>query len=296
MLFTHFPSENTHDSVELYIHLHQFKFLKIIVMKKSILIILFVFLTTVIFGQKIWNFGSDATTFPISAGIGTGPFPVFIDGLSITGISTNVNMGQVELAKKDFTSPTTSVAYSFDNRFKFNGAGYVGAVATDLTPMPAGTNLPTQRYLTVNVTGNSTIYVIGITGSSGSARKLFVTDGTNLVGSVDFPAGSVLNEGKVEYTGPATTLYLFCNSACNLYYLSVTNFVLAGVNTTYADKGITYNGVLIKNSKHLNLEIYDVIGKKIATTNKDFSLESFPKGVYVVKAEGIEKSMKISRE
>lgn len=229
-------------------------------MKKILLFVALATLTLTVFGQKVWNFGGDATTWPISAGIGTGPFPVVIDGLSITGISSNVNMGQVEAAAKTFTSPTTSVSYSFANRFKFNGAGYTGAAATDATPT---VNMPTQRYLSINVTGNSTIYVIGVSGSKDNARKIFVTDGTTLIGAINFPidtsgstAVTVMAEGTVNYTGPAATLYIYCNQALNLYYLSATNVVATGINDVNINKTIK------------SVELYDFLGKKLPQDTK----------------------------
>lgn len=227
-------------------------------MKKQLLIVVLATLSITVFGQKIWNFGGDATTWPVSAGVGTGPYPVVIDGLSITGITTNVNMGQVEANVKTFTSPTTSTNYSFANRFKFNGAGYSGAAATDVTPL---VNMPTQRYLTFNVTGNSQIYAIGQTGSNSSARKIFITDGTTLIGAMDFPASTVLNEASISYTGSATTLYVFCNSSVNLYYMTATNVATTGLPPVNANKTIK------------STEYFDATGKQLPQTAKGLVLK-----------------------
>ena len=116
------------------------------IMKKILLIVAVLTATSLMsFGQtKVWNVGNDPVLFPVSAGIGAGPDKsVFVDGLGIhTGTITNTNMGQVEAGAKSYTSPTTSVVYSFANRFKFNGAGYSGAAATDAAPT---VNMPTQR-------------------------------------------------------------------------------------------------------------------------------------------------------
>ncbi|MFZ4583036.1 MAG: hypothetical protein ACOYM7_10345, partial [Paludibacter sp.] len=205
-------------------------------MKKTVLLSAVAFLAITLSAQqtRIWNFGGDATVatngspaFVVSAGIGNGDgtagnpvWPVNINGLLLTGPSAtppalpNVNMGQVEASSKTFTD-ANSVAYSFPNRFKFNGGGYSGAADTQTTPT---VNMPTQRYISFQVSGNSTIHAMGITGSSGSSRKVFVTDGTTLIGTMDFPASSAINEATVNYTGAATTLYMFCNAACNLYY------------------------------------------------------------------------------
>ena len=202
----------------------------------------------------IWNVGNDATNFPVSGGIGAGPDKsVYVNGLGIhTGTITNTNMGQVEGNAKTFTSPTTSTAFTFVNRFKFNGAGYSGAAAGDATPTVM---IPTQRYLSFQVSGNTTIYVIGASGSSGSSRNLFVTDGTALVGTVNFP-DSPLSEGTFTYTGPATTLYMFCNAAINMYYITATNVVVSSVNNTNIHKTV------------VSEKLFDVLGREVNNKSK----------------------------
>ncbi len=268
-------------------------------MKKTLLLASVILAAITINAQKVWNLGGDATlaatspAFPLSAGIGNGDgtagnpaFPVIINGLNITGSATNTNMGAVNASAKTFSS------YSFPNRFQLNGAGYSGAAATDETPL---VNMPTQRYLSFNVSGNSSIYVIGITGSSSSARKLFVTDGTNLIGSVGFPAASVLSDGTVNYTGPATTLYVFANQAINLCLLSATNYVVTKDSKIFADKGITVAGHEISNPKNLKLEVYNALGKKILSSTNNLNIEKFEKGIYVVRAEGVKGALKFVR-
>lgn len=158
--------------------------------------------------KKIWNFGGDPTVgnaWATTAGIGIGDgtannpaFPVMINGLGLFGISSNANFGGINASAKTFTD-ASNVSYSFVNRFQTNGAGYASAAPSDATPL---VNMPIQRYFIINVAGNSTIYMIGVTGSNSSDRKMFVTDGTTLIGSVAFPAGTgLLNDGSVTYTG-----------------------------------------------------------------------------------------------
>ena len=226
-------------------------------MKKTLLFVTLLMATvSMTFGQTvtIWNVGNDLTNFPVSAGIGAGPDKsVYVNGLGIhTGTITNTNMGQVEGNAKTFTSPTTSTAFTFVNRFKFNGAGYSGAAAGDATPTVM---IPTQRYLSFQVSGNTTIYVIGASGSSGSSRNLFVTDGTALVGTVNFP-DSPLSEGTFTYTGPATTLYMFCNAAINMYYITATNVVVSSVNNTNIHKTVVIE------------KLFDVLGREISNKSK----------------------------
>ncbi|HQB28968.1 MAG TPA: hypothetical protein PLO29_08450 [Paludibacter sp.] len=206
-------------------------------MKRKLLFIAMAICAMTAYGQvTVWNVGNDATRFPVSPGIGAGPGKsVYVDGLGIhTGLATNVNMGQVEANAKNFTSPTTSTDYTFINRFKFNGGGYSGSSDADTEPTKMK---PTQRYLTINVAGNSTLYFIGASGSSSSARKMFVTDTTTLIGTVDFPDGT-LKEGTIEYTGSAATLHIYCNAAINLYYISATNVVVSSTQSINANKTI----------------------------------------------------------
>ena len=107
---------------------------------------------------------------------------------------------------------------------------------------------------------NSTIYVIGASGSSGSSRNLFVTDGTTLVGTVNFP-DTPLSEGTFTYTGSAATLYMFCNQAVNLYYISATNVVTTGLTTVNSGKKI----VEVKN--------YDILGKQISDNSQGMVIQ-----------------------
>ncbi|MEI6556417.1 MAG: T9SS type A sorting domain-containing protein [Paludibacter sp.] len=281
-------------------------------MKKTLLLSALAFI--VILGLNaqttIWNMGGDPTVaaagspaWPLSAGLASGVLngtvvtpggTETINGLTITtgAVVTTTPCGVVSASVKSFTSPTTTKAYAFVNKFLLNGAGYTGAVNTDVTPT---LKMPTQKYASFQVSGNSTVYMIGITGSSSSARKMFLTDGTNLIGSgIDFPAGTNLSEGTITYTGPATTLYLFGNASVALYYLSATGVVIAGVNQVLSDKGVSYNGIEIVNSKGLDIEVYNMLGKRVATSKTNIPTTNLPKGIYVVRASGINESLKIS--
>lgn len=273
-------------------------------MKKTLLtIFVSVLATTTLFSQgsdKVWVLGNDVTNFPVSSGIGAGPNKtVYKDGLGIhTGNIEGANMGQVDASKKSFTIGETT--YSYDNRFKFNGAGYPGGAVGQTTPS-SGTPavdyfMPTQRYLSFKVLGNSTIKAHAITGSTGTQRNLFVTDGTKLIGTMAVADDGLIAEYSVTYTGPATTLYLFCNYALNLYYLSATNYdIKTSVNKPTIDKVVSFNGTDIVNEKNLSLEVYNVLGKLIAKSNTTINTNNFEKGIYMVRAQGVQDAFKFSK-
>ena len=283
-------------------------------MKKTLLSFAIALMSvSAITAQTVWNLGGDPTVatngaaaWPVSTGLASGVLTgtttsaggtETINGLTITtgNIVTTTLCGVVSVSAKSFTSPTTNTSYSFANKFLLNGSGYSGAAATDATP---SVNMPTQKYASFNVSGNSTIYMIGVTGSSTSSRKVFVTDGINYIGSVDFPGQASgtppANEGTINYTGPATKLYLFCNASVALYYISATNVVIAGVSNVLADKGISFNGKEITNKNNLQIEVYNVLGKKIATSTTNIATANLQKGVYIVKAVGTSGSLKFN--
>ena len=215
-------------------------------MKKTLLLFTVAILFSAGTFAQEWKLGNDATNFPVSSGILRNTSTT-INGLTITSgtLLTSDNTGQVEANAKSFGT------FTFINRFKFNGSGYTGAAITQVTPTVF---MPTQRYLSFPVTGNTTITAYGITGSSAEARRLFVTDGTTLIGTMLFPASSgAVSEGIVDYKGGATTLYLYCNAAINLYYLkaaayqspSITTFTLPVSNVTTINTGALTIGVKV---------------------------------------------------
>lgn len=259
-------------------------------MKKTLLIAVATLLVTAgTFAQKTWIVGNDPVNFPVSTGIGAGPdVSVYKDGLGIhTGTATSANMGQVEAQ-----TPKTFGDASYPNRFKFNGGGYSGAAEGDLTP---SVNMPTQRFLTITVSGNGTIKIQGVSGNSSNTRRLFITDGVNLIGTMVYPGGSAISEETVTYTGAATTLYVFANQAINLYRIEASSYTTASVDQILSDKGISFNGIEIKNKKNLSLEVYDVLGKRVAASNNNIPVSNFDKGVYFVRAEGTKETLKFSK-
>lgn len=158
-----------------------------------------------------WNF-SDWEVFPATTGVPAGEATA-IAGLTFNPGKSITNFGAITANSKT----VDGVDYSM--RMQFNGAGYSGAQATDVTPM---VNLPEQRFLSFEVDGDVTVDIVGITGSSGSDRKMFLTDGTNLIGTFELSGDNIAVKQTVKYTGNATTLYLFCNASCNVYRITVT--------------------------------------------------------------------------
>jgi len=189
-----------------------------------------------------WNF-SNSDDFPATTGVPAGESTT-INGLTFNPGATPTNFGAINANEKT----VDDVVYTM--RMQFNGAGYTGATDADVAP---SVNMPTQRYLSFEVNGNITIDIVGVTGSSGSSRKIFLTDGTNLVGAFNFPSGSDASKETVSYSGGAATLYLFCNAACNVYRITVTEGDNSNIRSVNVQKEIQ------------SIEYFDLTGKKIVS-------------------------------
>ena len=185
-------------------------------MKRSVLFL--VFALVAILGAKAqtvvydWNF-SDATVWDQNFGGYPAGETTTVAGLSFTPGTSPANFGATNASSK------TVDEVDYSTRMQMNGGGYTGAASADVTPL---VNMPTQRYLSFEVDGDVTVDIVGISGSSSESRKIFLTDGTNLIGTYNF-SGTDASMKTVSYEGDATTLYVFCNASCNIYRITVTS-------------------------------------------------------------------------
>jgi hypothetical protein len=252
-------------------------------MKKTLLLVTFVFLLgNFVHAQvKIWDFGNDSTTWPATPGIGTSP--VVVDNLGLFPIETNTNFGAVNSNNQTFPD-----GFSASQRFQMNGAGYPNG------PFQA---MPTQRFLFMGVSGSCTVKLWFRPGSNGAVRTMFVTNGSTLIGSQasNTPPYTDSTILEVAYTGGPTTLYVYGDSACNLYklevngatvnttlgLLSVDGFEVAGGANAYAvGKQVYLNNIELDTQ----VNVYSINGALVRTfnTNTDMSFDMFQTGLYVV--------------
>jgi len=248
-------------------------------MKKTLLFTAVVLLTTVsLNAQTVWNFSnapfgttptvSFASTFTTTDGLTVGT-----DGTVLwTGLSAN-------------TKTIDGTTYTI--RLQTGGGG---------APV-APSKIPTTRYLSFNVSGASTIKVGMVSSSSSATRTLIVVNADqSVIDSVVNISGAAAATYTYNYTGAASTVYLYSRaSGINYYYLSATNVVIAGVNKVLDDKGVAFNGSEITNNNALQLDVYNVIGKKVASANTAISTSNLAKGIYIVRAAGMSETLKFSK-
>jgi len=218
-------------------------------MKKLLLSVLSVLALSVSVNAQTWNFSDTQWTTASADAIKGG---TTIDAL--TNYSANAK-ASVGASSKKYTLNGTD--YIFTHTFKFGETGSF----EDATPVTG--------VLSFEVTGNSTISVVGThASSSGPARELVVAakDGDTLkeLGSflvyqksdTEAPAGmaGALDSGTYTYEGDATTIYVYSRTGgVNLYLVESVAGGTSGINDAAADKGVV-----------VAAEYYDITGRKVS--------------------------------
>jgi len=181
-----------------------------------------------------WNFSNASGSF---GAVATYAETTSVAGLTIYAASTAVV--SIDGSNKTFED------YTFTHRLKLGGTG-----AFD----EAGTT-PVSRVLAFPVSGNTSIKVIAThSSSSGDNRFLYFTAGNkaNKLDSLEVTPGS-LSSKIVEYTGGATTIYLFSKSSgINLYLIKATATGVTGIEEVQKETISTeyYNVTGIKTNKN----------------------------------------------
>ncbi|TRX22146.1 T9SS type A sorting domain-containing protein [Flavobacterium franklandianum] len=267
-------------------------------MKKKLLLLILPMLFMALFVNaqtKVWDFGNDTVTWPISAGIGSNE--IVKDQLGLFPIATNTNFAAVTASGATFTDGFTAV-----NRFQLNGGG--GGTAGNL--------LPTQRYVYFTVDGACTVKVWFKTGSNGAARKVMCTNGSELLGSGTSIGGTtpvdlVIFTANISAVQAAVgKIYIYGDTtSSNLYKIEVTgaNVTTPALTTQNFQKELDItvyaknNKIFLSNIKsRTKVNVYNVLGSlvKSAQADADTSLD-INSGVYIVNAKSAdgEKSVKV---
>ena len=131
--------------------------------------------------------------------------------------------------------------FSFTQRLKTGGGG---------SPTEEMPYLPTNRYLSFDTRGDVKLTIYGMSSSGGTARTLIVSNGENEIGSfTDDQAENTIKKGIIEYTGAATTIYLYsASSGFNIYAIiaegELGNVSIPDVTTRKEIKSVQYYDLL----------------------------------------------------
>ncbi|MDR1335630.1 MAG: hypothetical protein LBK22_02230 [Tannerella sp.] len=204
-----------------------------------------------------WNFGLDQSTFPLCTGYTA---DTTIAGLTVHSIATTATVGEVATQAKSFNGT------DYVQAFNLGGAGLWGSDfeggAISGTPLRM---MPRQRYLSFNVSGSVTVTARLMLRYSGGTGRIFVTDGTNLIGTMNVLSNTAIAEQSVSYTGSEDkTLYVFGDGAMYFFHLKVEPYVY---NPTGIDKALPAGDAGIVSVAH-----YDLTGRLAAPGTKGILL------------------------
>lgn len=252
-------------------------------MKKTLLIIATIAIALNVNAQSVWNFSNAPFGSAAATGGSTTPTVTFTSTFTVNGLTVGTD-GITNWTGLTANNKTID-AINYYTRLQTGGGG------GNILP----SRIPVTRYLSINVTGGSEIKFGMISSSSSATRTLIlVNEGETFLDSIVNISGTSALTYTYNYTGGATKLYFYSRSSgLNYYYLSATNVVTSTQNVL-TDKGISYDGSQITNSKNLNVEVFNVLGKLVTSSKTDINTSNLPRGVYMVRAEGVNGAMKIS--
>lgn len=191
--------------------------------------------------SKDWNFSSEEFN-----ALGTIPATTTVNGLTIysTGnVSVDANNKTLDDVK-------------YTHRLKLGGAGSFDEAG-----------IPTSRVLSFDVQGSGTITILSMSSTGSEDRSLAIAAGSkdNVIEIVT-ALGATLESKSVEYTGDATTIYIYSTKGgINLYRIIFTPSTSTAVKPP-----------VTANANVVSVEYYNIGGLSLG--NK---FEVLPGGIYV---------------
>ncbi|MDD4991450.1 MAG: T9SS type A sorting domain-containing protein [Paludibacter sp.] len=92
----------------------------------------------------------------------------------------------------------------------------------------------------------------------------------------------------------ANKIYVVGCFGSKLMLRGINYSLTSAVNQVLSNKGISFNGKEVTNTNNLPIEIYNVLGKKVAASSTTISTANLQKGIYIVKAVGLAGTFKFS--
>jgi len=242
---------------------------------------------------KVWNFTTDRANWPDSPGIATNQ--AVVDNLGLFANAADAPTQIVNFAAINSSNATfPQDGYAGSVRLQLGGGGYTSANGFS--------NMPTQRFLHFNVSGNCTVKVWFKPGSNGTSRTVYVTNGTSTLGSATSNSGSNTDFAilTASNTAGAGKLYIFGDTASNIYKIevigtTVTANATLGINDFKNNSSVNVfsNGKQVHVSNVISntkVDVYSITGALVKSfkTNSDTSFDSLNAGFYIVNVQSEE--------
>ena len=198
--------------------------------------------------------GSSATKYVVTSGTGTLTQPVAAAGTVVFPIGASASS----------YDPVSVTPFSTTNFSAKVNSTLSGTAASGYTYNAREWNLGSS-------TASSTAIILtpSAVTASGINSIIGLYDGTNYV---NVPA--TLATGA--YSATVTSFPLIAVTGATDLGTGISATKLAGV---------TFDGQTIQNNANLDLQVYDVTGRKVVSSNKNINMNSNPNGIYIVKSQ-----------
>lgn len=148
----------------------------------------------------------------------------------------------------------------------------------------SGLNVGDKIYMNIGSKGG-TAHTFSVTGATAEASNAALTPKDGNYSYVDWYYTATEKEVIFEVSA----------GGCIIKTIKTGSDVLAGLGSPLSDKGIFFNGHEIVNEQHLPIEVYDVLGKRVAASNNNIALNDLKEGIYMVRATGVKGTIKFSK-
>ena len=163
------------------------------------------------------------------------------------------------------------------------------AISTAKSVSTGGTLTITNTYNTSDWLATAPAATAGVTGAftaiTDASTDLFTTVSVSTAATASTPYTTTVGNYKIKDAS-----FAGANSAGDpRWYLNAVQ----GVKQVLSDKGVSFNGTEIVNKNGLSIEVYSVLGKRVATSITNIPTGNFQKGIYIVRVSGINDALKI---
>jgi hypothetical protein len=191
----------------------------------------------------------------------------------------------------------------------FTNEGILQANTTNATYYAIKTELAGVLKIALKLGANKPLYIYelaetNLATAAASGGVVSATMANATVVSATLSDASAFSEG-MTFTATTYSTFTFNVGAGKIYAIGCTGSKLmlrgidyslpSAVNQVLSDKGISFNGKEVTNANNLPIEIYNVLGKKVAAASSTtISTANLQKGIYIVKAVGLSGTFKFS--
>lgn len=204
--------------------------------------------------SDFWNFSDDIFNSlgnPIAAN------EVTINGLTL--IKGSKNIGVIEASG-------SCDGYNFTHALSYSGSGNTSSCAV--------------RF---DVEGNCTITVYGISGGKEERTLRLATETTTIQDNTVPASGSDIAKLTYNYTGEATTLYLFsAGSGIRVFGIKLS-YPLSTELTVHTGSSIRYQNGEIQNPENTPAMLFHISGQCMEYSTGNIDMKAYPSGIYIIR-------------